>query len=365
MATTFMGPYCAMLLAQMGAEVIKVERPGGDIARLISDRRGHKMGPPFLNVNRGKRSVLLDLRQDEDYRAMLSLLATADVFVSNLRPAKLVALRLDYERLSKVNPGLIVASLYGFGESGPYAGKAAYDDIIQGGSGLASLQADPEPAYVKSGLVDKTVGLMGACAISAALVERSASGHGQALDVPMFESMVAMNAVDQMGGLVFDPQDGEAGYPRMSSPYRKPYATKDGYISTMVYTDRQWHAFFELIERPELIDDPRFRTLAERTENTDELYSLLEDTLRERSTDEWLAEFDKRDIPCLPVNSLTDLIDDEQCRATGVFEQVDHPQEGGLRQPGLPWAYSRTPLSKASPAPTLGEHTEEIKNSLR
>ncbi|MGW6458882.1 CaiB/BaiF CoA transferase family protein [Streptomyces sp. NPDC055078] len=364
MSTTLMGPYCSLLLAQLGADVIKVEAPTGDIVRGIGDRHGNGLGHAFMNVNRGKRSVVLDLKTDEGHAALMSLLATADVFCHNLRPAKARRLGLEYEVLAEGNPGLICCSMSGFNRSGPYADFAAYDDVVQGACGTAALQGDPDPSYVRTAHVDKTVGLMATSAIMAALYERGSSGLGQAVDVPMFESMVAMNAMEQMGGLVYDPQDGPAGYGRTSSPYRKPYATKDGFVSVVVYTDRQWLVFFELIGRSDLASDPRFRTIRERTLHIDELYQVLESALPERTTEDWLRAFAECDIPAMAVLTLSELLDDPQVVASGLFEAVDHPDEGKLRQPGLAWQFSRTPPGPTESAARLGAHTHSVLESL-
>lgn len=368
MATTLMGPYCALLLAQLGADVIKVETPAGDIARNIADPHGRGLGPAFLNLNRGKRSVVLDLKDDGDKAALFDLAATADVLCHNMRPPVAARNGLTYEALSARNPALIVCRMFGYGQDGPYAGHGAYDDVIQGASGTAALQGsagpDEAPSYIRSSIVDKTVGLMGTTAILAAVAERAGSGRGQQVDVPMFESMVAMNAMEQLGGLVYVPQDGPAGYSRTSSPFRRPYATRDGYVSVLVYTDRQWAAFFGLAGQPGLADDPRFRTIRERTAHTDELYSFLEEELRARTTAEWLAAFERADIPAMPVLGLADLVDNAQLRASGLFETVEHPVAGTLRQPGLAWRFSRTAPAPAGPAPVLGGHTDTVRPAL-
>jgi len=363
MATTLMGPYATLLLAQMGADVIKVETPSGDIARSIADPHGHGLGPAFLNLNRGKRSVVIDLKDDEDKARLFDLVSSADVLCHNMRPAVADRNGLTYEALSERNPGLIVCRMFGYGQHGPYADQGAYDDVIQGASGTAALQGE-EPSYIRSAIVDKTVGVMGAAAVLAAVVERARSGRGQQVDVPMFESMVALNAMEQMGGLVYDPQNGPAGYSRTSSPFRKPYATRDGHLSVLVYTDRHWSAFFEIAGRPDLADDPKYRTIRDRTRHIDELYAFLEEVFRTRTSAEWLEALREADIPAMPVLGIEELMDDPQVVSSGLFETVEHPTAGKLRQPGLPWRFSRTPPSPAGPAPLLGAHTDAIKSAL-
>jgi crotonobetainyl-CoA:carnitine CoA-transferase CaiB-like acyl-CoA transferase len=364
MATTLMGPYAALLLAQMGADVIKVETPAGDITRSIGDRRGVGLGAGFLNINRGKRSVVIDLKDGGDRALLFDLVATADVLSHNMRPSVADRNGLTYAALSERNPGLIVCRMFGFGQDGPYRERGAYDDVIQGASGTAALQGEV-PQYVRSSLVDKTVGLMAVTAILAAHAERSRSGRGQCVDIPMFESMVAMNAMEQMGGLVYVPQDGPAGYSRTASPYRKPYATRDGYLAIMVYTDRQWQEFFALAGQPGLASLPKFATIRDRTAHIDELYGFLESVMVTRTSAEWLRAFEAADIPAMPVLGIADLVDDPQVQASGVFEKVDHPAAGTLRQPGLPWRFSRTATAPAGPAPLLGEHSAAVKAGLR
>lgn len=221
------------------------------------------------------------------------------------------------------------------------------------------------PSYVRSAIVDKTVGLMALSAMLAALWERAVSGRGQAVDVPMFESMVAMNSMEQMGGLVHVPPDGPAGYARTASPHRKPYAPSDGYLAALVYTDRQWTKFFALAGRQDLASDPRLSTIRGRTEHIDEFYVFLEEILRSRTTAEWQRVFDEADIPAMPVLSLTELIEDPQVLASGLYEPVRQPVAGELRQPGVAWRFGRTAVTPAGPAPMLSEHDAAIRAEVR
>ncbi|WP_156934930.1 CaiB/BaiF CoA transferase family protein [Pseudonocardia spinosispora] len=361
LTTTFMGPYATMLMAQMGADVIKVEAPAGDITRGISDYRGLGMGPVFLNANRGKRSITLDLKQDADRALLLRLAGTVDVFVHNMRPAAARRAGIEYPAIAEVNPGCVYCSLPGFDSTGPERDRPAYDDVIQAASGFAWVQGN---AYVRTPVADKTVGTLALGAILAALYERSGSGRGQAVEVPMFESMAAFLLLDQQGGWVFDPPAGPVGYARTSSPHRRPYETSDGHLGVLVYTDAQWRAFFSLAGRPEMADDPRFRSIAGRTEHIDELYALVAEVLRTRSTDEWRRVLEAANIPATPVNSVTDLFTDPQALASGLFETHEHPTLGTLRQPRLPARFSRTGAAPAASAPELGEHAEQIRAEL-
>lgn len=362
--TTFMGPYCSLLLAQMGADVIKVEAPEGDIVRYIGPERNRGMGTIFLNANQGKRSIALDLKDQRGRAVMERLLAGADVFVTNMRPSALAGLNLTAERVRELNDRIVYCSLTGFGSKGPYREYPAYDDVIQAVCGLAYVQAgqDAPPGYVRTPVADKVAGLMGVGAILAALLGRVSTGTGRAVEVPMFETMAEFLLLDQQGGLVFDPPVGPAGYSRMSTPFRKPYRTKDGYLGVVVYTDRQWRSFFELIDRPALAEDPRFLTITARTQNIDALYQILESEMATRTSAEWADLLVLHNIPCTPVLSVTDLLTDKHLEAVEFFTTVEHPTEGRLRMPRLPVTFDELGSENARPAPRLGEHGSDRKS---
>ena len=365
LTTTFMGPYCALQLARMGADVIKVESPDGDIVRRLGGGRSLMAGPIFLAANHGKRSIALDLKQPAAREVLDRLVARADVFVTNMRPDPVRRLGLGYDELGPRHPRLVHATLPGFGSDGPYRDVAAYDDVIQAISGLAAVQGgDGEPAYVRSPVADKIVGLMGLSAILAALLERATTGRGQAVEVPMYETMVQFMLLDQQGGLLHDPPTGPPGYARTSSPNRRPYRTADGHLSVVVYTDRQWLAFFDLIGRPELTHDPRFATVTTRTENIDELYQLVADELPQFTSDEWLTRLRALGIPCAPVLDVPGVLADEHLAAVGFFETVHHPTEGTLTLPGLPARFSASTPGPLPGAPALGEHGPGILREL-
>ena len=261
-SNTFMVPYATLLMVQMGAEVIKVEEPDGDILRQVGDVDGAAAGPVFLNVNRGKRSIVLDITRPSDYERLLLLVQTADVFTHNRPAAVARRLGIDYDTLSEVNPTLIHCGAFGYGSDGPYRDLPAYDDVIQAASGFASVQSgDGDPQYVRSAVADKTTALFVVAGALAALFERERSGMGQAVEIPMFEAMVSFLFLEQQGGAVYDPPRGPTGYKRIDSPFRHPYRTSDGLIGVMIYTDRQWRSFFDLIEKPQLSEDARFATI--------------------------------------------------------------------------------------------------------
>lgn len=362
-----MGPYATQILGDMGADVIKVESPSGDLFREVAPFRNAGMGAAFLNVNRNKRSIVLDLETDHDRQTMLKLLETADVFVYTLRPRSLARFGLDYERLRERNPRLIHCGAYGFSEHGPYAGRPAYDDIIQAMSGISSLQGrreSGEPRFVNTIIADKVAGLSAAYAIAFALFERERSGVGQAIEVPMFESLASFLLIEHLAGETFRPGLGGVGYDRVLSKHRRPYRTKDGYLAVMPYSTTHWERFFELAGKPEYAADSRFLDHAARSENIDELYRLLSEILAERTTDKWLQMLEPADIPVAPVLSPEDLLEDPHLRVIGFFRDDVHPAEGEIRTVSIPVRFSRTPGSIERLAPRLDEHRDEILEEI-
>jgi len=324
--------------------------------------RNPRMGPIFLNTNRNKRSIVLDLKQAAARDAVLRLAKDADVFVYNVRPQAMARLGLGYADVSAVNPGVIYAGLVGFGSGGPYAGRPAYDDLIQGMAGVPSLVAQMagEPRYAPLTIADRTVGLYAAGAIMAALFHRGRTGEGQALEVPMFETMVQYALADHIGGETFRPPIGPPGYPRLLAPERKPYPTRDGYLCALIYTDKQWQAFFDLAGRDDLKKDARFADLGSRTRHIGELYGLLGEVIAERTTAEWVKLLRDADIPCAPLNALTDVFADEHLNAIGFFRHEEHPSEGSIMSMDVAAKFDATPAEIRTHAPRLGEHTVEV-----
>ncbi|MBI3372067.1 MAG: CoA transferase [Betaproteobacteria bacterium] len=361
-----MGPWATQMLGDMGADVIKIETADGDVFRHVTPQRHHAMSHAYLNFNRNKRSVVLDAKAPEGREAILRLVKRADVFISNVRSAGLRRLGLDYESLREINPRIIYCGCYGYSEAGPYAGRPAIDDTIQAASGVAWFQGvgAEAPRYANTALADKVLSLFISNAISTALYAREKTGKGQAIEVPMFECMVSFMMPEHLAGLTFLPPEGPAGYTRMLDPYRKPFRTRDGYISAAPYTNLQWRSFFKLAGRPELADDPRFRTQVDRSRHFGELYRFVEETLANRTTAEWAAALEKADIPFAPVNSVQDLLDDPHLRAIGFWQEFEHPSEGRVRAAGIPVNYSETPGSIRRHAPGLGEHTDEVLREI-
>ena len=363
MTTVLMGPYATQMLGDYGADVIKVESLEGDVTRLIGPSRHPGMGPVFLNTNRSKRSICLDLKKPAGREAVLRLIKSADVLVYNVRPQAMARLNLGYDIVAEINLRLIYAGVFGFGQDGPYAAKPAYDDLIQGATGLPALMAqtgDGTPRYVPNALVDRIVGLTAVGAICASLVDRERTGRGQRVDIPMFETMAGFVMGDHMGGLTYEPPLDKGGYARHLSRDRRPYKTSDGYLSVIVYNDKQWESFFKATGRDDLRSDPRFATFAARAVNIDLVYGELARIFETRSTAEWIELLNKADIPVMPMHDLQGILNDEHLVATGFFPVVQHPTEGPIRNMKVSANWSETKAEPVRLAPRLNEHGAEI-----
>jgi crotonobetainyl-CoA:carnitine CoA-transferase CaiB-like acyl-CoA transferase len=363
MTTVLMGPYAAQMLGDYGADVIKVESLDGDVTRLIGPTRHPGMGPVFLNTNRSKRSIALDLKNPRGRDAVLRLIRSADVLLYNVRPQAMVRLQLGYDIVSSINPRLIYAGVFGFGQDGPYAAKPAYDDLIQGATALPALMAqtgDGVPRYVPNALVDRIVGLTAVGAICASLVHRDRTGVGQRLDIPMFETMAGFVLGDHMGGLTYEPPLDKGGYARHLSRDRRPYRTADGHICVIVYNDKQWASFFEATGRDDLRENPVFSTFAGRSANINTVYAELARIFETKTTAEWIDLLTKADIPVMPMHDLESILQDPHLAATGFFPVVDHPSEGKIRSMKASARWSETPSEPSRLAPRLNEHRDEI-----
>jgi len=363
MTTVLMGPYATQMLGDYGADVIKVESLEGDVTRLIGPARHSGMGPVFLNTNRSKRSIALDLKKTGGRDAVLRLIKSADVLVYNVRPQAMVRLQLGYDVVAKINPRLIYAGVFGFGQDGPYAAKPAYDDLIQGATALPALMAqtgDGVPRYVPNALVDRIVGLTAVGAICASLVHRDRTGRGQRLDIPMFETMAGFVMGDHMGGLTYEPPLDKGGYARHLSRDRRPYKTSDGYICVIVYNDKQWASFFEATGRDDLRRDPAFSTFAGRATNINTVYAELARIFEARTTAEWIDLLTKADVPVMPMHDLESILQDPHLASTGFFPVVDHPSEGKIRSMKASARWSETSVEPSRLAPRLNEHGSEI-----
>jgi crotonobetainyl-CoA:carnitine CoA-transferase CaiB-like acyl-CoA transferase len=354
-----MGPYCTQIMADMGADVIKVEPPAGDSTRYVSVGPEPGMGGVFVNVNRGKRSVVLDLRSEAGTAALRRIVAGSDVFVHSMRASAIARLGFGYPDVAALNPAIVYTNCYGYGRRGPSANRTAYDDTIQAECGLTAVQEQltGTAGFVGTIMADKVAGLTAVYATMMALFHRERTGAGQEVEVAMFETMAAFMLVEHANGALFDPPLGSAAYPRAVAPNRRPYATSDGHIAALVYNDKQWTAFVGAVRPPWA--GPHLATLAQRAARIDHVYGLLAGTFRERSSQDWLDLLGALDIPAAPVHTLADLFTDPHLAATGFFETVDTPN-GPVRFPGMPAWFSRTPGRVAGPAPRLGAHTADV-----
>jgi crotonobetainyl-CoA:carnitine CoA-transferase CaiB-like acyl-CoA transferase len=362
LTSVVLGPWACQMLADMGAEVIKVEPPRGDSNRTLGAHRNPGMSALYLTCNRNKRSIVLDLKQPEAREVVLKLVRDVDVVIHNNRPQVMTKLGIDYPVLKAINPRVIYCGTYGYSKDGPYGDRGALDDSIQAVSGIAMLNEMVlgEPRYLPTVVCDKTTAMQVVSAVTAALFHRERSGQGQEIEVPMFETMVYYTMAEHLWGMTFEPPIGGPGYTRLMSHHRKPYKTLDGYIAILPYLDAHWEQFCKLAGRTELLDDPRFKTLSKRVTNIDDTYQETAKTMATRTTGEWLAIFAGSSVPTNAVNTLEGLKDDPHLKAVGFWQEVDHPTEGRLRMTKFPVNFSATPADVRRLQPRLGEHTAEV-----
>ncbi|EYS84884.1 acetyl-CoA acetyltransferase [Cupriavidus sp. SK-4] len=360
----FMGPSATQMLGDLGADVIKVEPPTGDSTRGIGPCGNEKMGPLFLGLNRNKRSIVMDLKSPHGREALLRLVADADVLAYNVRPQAMQRLGLDYETLAQINPRLVYVGMFGFSQRGRYAPQAAFDDLIQAATGLpqaVAMGTGDIPRYLPLTIADRSVGLYAFGVICAALYARATTGRGQRVDVPMFETMVPYVMGDHLYGETFVPAKGGFGYPRLLSPERRPYRTRDGHVCCLIYHDHHWRAFLRVIGKPGLYDtDPRFADITTRTAHITELYGMVSDELARRTTEEWQVLLKEADIPVFPMHTFESLLDDPHLNDIGFFCETDHPAVGRIREMAVPSEWHGTPPSQRRHAPALGEHSREV-----
>ncbi|MES2042350.1 MAG: CoA transferase [Pseudomonadota bacterium] len=361
LSTIVLGPYATQLLGDFGADVIKVEAPAGDLFRAARPGRPGGDGAGFLNVNRNKRSIVLDLAKDADRQALLRLAATADVFVHNMRPRAITRLGFDYDAVRAVRPDIVYCAARGFG-AGLQGDEPAYDDIVQAASGLAWLNAGPDgaPRYVPSILADKVAGLHLALAIAAGIASRERSGKGVFIETPMFEAMVSFLLPEHLGGESFDPPIGPMGYDRMTSPDRRPFRTADGYLTIMPYTLAHWQRYLRMTGNDALADDPRVVEPEQRSHHVDMLYGIIAAQSPGRTNAEWIALLRDADIPHAAVNRMEDLLDDPHLAGAKMFGWLDHPHEGRIRSMRSPFAVHGRNETPDRPAPALGADTSAI-----
>ena len=369
MTSVVLGPYATQILGDLGADVIKIEPPTGDIVRRTGYAPDANFGTLFMTVNRNKRSIVLDQKQAEAAHVMHALFEWADVFVHNVRPDAMERLGYTYEAVKAIQPEIIYVNAVGFGSTGPYSGVAAYDDTIQAISGAAALTSlmdgDPLPRNINTLIADKTTGLHVVYAILAALLHRERTGVGQFIEVPMFESTVSFLLLEHLGGSAWQPTQGPMGYPRTSHPYNRPYRTKDGALGIMPYTDKHWHDILEIGGRLDLLDDPRLASIATRRMNMADLSAELEAITLTRTTEEWCTLFIKHDVPFMHVHTLESLMEDEHLAAVDFFDTHHHdPTDETYVSMKHPVEFSETPATIRSHPPGLGSDGASILREI-
>ncbi|ATP21360.1 MULTISPECIES: CaiB/BaiF CoA transferase family protein [Sphingobium] len=357
------GPYATQIMADMGADVIKIEPPAGDATRYINAGPTPELGGVFTNVNRGKRSLVLDLRQEADKATLRALIATADVFIHSMRGKAIAKLGFDYQAVKAIKPDIVYTNCYGYSRRGPNGDKPAYDDTIQAECGIPHLQQlmTGKPDFMATIIADKVAGLTGLYATMMALFHRERTGEGQEVEVSMFETMASFMLTEHASGMLFEPPLGPAHYHRVVARNRKPYATKDGHVAALVYNDKHWNAFVAAVNPPWATEE--FDTLAKRAKQIDRVYGLLGETFAERTTQEWLELLEALHIPAAPLRTTDELFDNAHLNAIGFFETVETPQ-GPVRFPGVPTWFSQTPGRVAGGAPELGAHSREVLDEL-
>ncbi len=366
LTTVLFGPYTTQILGDFGADVIKIEAPGGDPVRHLGPARNSGMGALFLGSNRNKRSIVLDLKGSVGREALWRLIDKADMFVHNVRPQKIFSLGFGPDEVLQRRPIIIYGGLHGYREDGPYGGQPAYDDVIQGASGIAGLfqERDGEPQLVPSVVADKSAALMASTGLIAAYVKRLRTGRGVYMECSMFEGLVSYNLVEHQWGTIFSPPEGKAGYARLLSRNRRPHRTLNGFICMLPYTDKHWKTFWKLSGMPKMAEDPRFSTMALRVRNIDDLYREASKVIANRNTEEWLEVLTEADIPVGRVNSLEDLRNDPHLTETGFFRPYEHPTEGAIEIPDTPYRFDRESLPIRRHPPRLGEHGREVLAEL-
>ena len=360
LTTVLLGPYATRILGDLGADVIKIETVDGETRRFTGPQRNPGMGQTFIVLNRAKRAIAINLKDPAGRDAFLRLAATADAMVHNARVQAMVRLGLDYDNLRKVKPDIAYCYAVGFGSKGRYAGRPAYDDIIQGLSAMPSLLAGAagKPMFVPINMADRVCGVYLANATLAALLHRARTGQGQQVEVPMFEMMAEMVLSEHLWDDYFVPPTKTKHRNRMFD--RRPYKTKDGYICAMIGGDKMFFTFCDLIGKPELKTDPRFAHRGTRSSHAREVYDVMEVALAKRTSAEWLELLEKADIPASPVHTLESLLDDPHLNDVDFFQFEEHPTEGTVRAMRLPMHFSETPNMNRRPTPHIGEHSVEL-----
>lgn len=369
LSTVIFGPYATQMLADLGAEVIKIESPSGDTPRYMGPyKKTPYMGGTHMTVNRGKKSVVLDLKKPEDAAVLRKLIATADIFVHNIRARAIAKLGFDYAAVKAIKPDIIYAHFTGFSQDGPWRDWPAYDDVIQAATGttalLSRVDGDPRPRYLPSLIADKVSGTYGAQALLVAVIHKLRTGQGQQVEVPMLDCFANFMLTEHLQDSVFEPPLGPPGYPRQLDPARQPFPTKDGHIVIVPYTDAKIVTLFDLLGDPEFLLQAPFDTPRGRFENMTAIYARIGALTPARTSAEWMVLLNTHDFPVMPAADLNAVFENPHLKATGFFQMADHPSEGMIRQMRPPVRYSADPDRAIGFAPTLGQHTDDIRKEV-
>lgn len=371
LTTVVFGPYATQVLADLGAQVIKVESPGlGDAFRWSGKAAVTPgMAPGWMALNRGKKSIVLDLKDDADRELMLDLLREADVFIVNVRGKALERIGLDPQSVRERNPGLVYVHCLGFGQDGPYADLQAYDDVIQAATGTTTLlprvDGDARPRYLPSLIADKVAGLHAVYGALAAIVHKQRTGQGQLVEVPMFEAFSSFMLLEHLGGLTFDPPNAPVGYARQIDPDRQPFPTADGHVSIVAYTDDAWQRIFALLDQPDFLKQDHLATPQQRVRAQAELYRAIASFTPQLTTREIIERCHAAQIPAQAVRDLSDIMSDPHLAATGFFKKRDHPVEGAWFEQSAPVRFEVSTEGKQTlPPPLVGQDGNEIRKTL-
>ena len=369
LTSVLLGPYCTQILGDLGADVIKVEPPQGDLIRWGGKAPKTKgLGPIFMNINRNKRSICLDLKDDDAKQVLRDLVQTADVFIHNVRAAGIERLGFWYDQVREIKPDIVYVHCAGYGAGGAYEGRQAYDDLVQAATGTATLlsrfDGNEEPRYLPSLVADKSTGLHAAYATLAGIIHKLRTGEGQFIEVPMMESFTSFTMLEHLFGATFVPPTGNIGYRRVLNPNRRPYKTKDGYLGIVPYSDAQWEEFFRMGGRNDVFDDPKFATFEARTKNIQALYALIEEVSSTKTTDEWIDLLAKANIPAMKVTDLDDIIDDEHLSSVDFFQRKQHPTEGQYLSMKHPVTFEKAATPVRHHPPAIGANSREILEEL-
>ncbi len=361
-----MGPYTTQLLGDLGADIIKVEDVHGDMTRNIGVQKSSNMSSMYLGVNRNKRSIVLDLKKNISKKVLWKLIKKSDVFIHNMRPTKISKLGFSPIKIKKQNKKMIFVGLYGYGKYGEYTEQPAFDDIIQGQSGLASLYQSrkKEPSFVPSVIADKTIGLLASTALLAAYIKSLKTGEGSCVEVAMLEGMASYTLLEHQHGQIFSPSKASIGYPRLLSKRRKPYKTKDGYMCILPYTNKQWFNFFEIIKKKNLKYDKRFSNIKARSKDINLLYKLVEECVKKKTNAQLCNLLKTNDIPHGEVNTLDTLRSDKHLKKVNFFRKIKHPSEGNILLPDTGIKINNKSLPVRKHQPYLGENSKEILEEI-